>query len=87
MFANFVLPGDCHPKNYPGTEPEVLVWDSISFQFDQSFNHMISFMCYNKFNFRDAAAGPPSKDGTDVFSERPDPNALKVGNCFRICSV
>ncbi|EOY08773.1 WW domain-containing protein, putative isoform 2 [Theobroma cacao] len=38
---------------------------------------MISFMCYNKFNFRDAAAGPPSKDGTDVFSERPDPNALK----------
>nr|KJB46179.1 hypothetical protein B456_007G351400 [Gossypium raimondii] len=26
---------------------------------------------------REAAAGPPCKDGTDLFSERPDPNALK----------
>ncbi|KHG23661.1 WW domain-binding 4 [Gossypium arboreum] len=26
---------------------------------------------------REAAAGPPCKDGTDLFLERPDPNALK----------
>ncbi|KAA3472136.1 WW domain-binding protein 4 isoform X3 [Gossypium australe] len=26
---------------------------------------------------REAAAGPPCKDGTDLFSERPDPSALK----------
>ncbi|XWS43006.1 hypothetical protein CRYUN_Cryun16bG0063200 [Craigia yunnanensis] len=26
---------------------------------------------------REAVAGPPYKDGTDLFSERPDPNALK----------
>ena len=74
VFTNIVLPGDRHPKNYPGSEPEVLVWDSHSFSLllNQSFDQLI--------NFREAAAGPLYKDGTDLFSERPDPNALKVGN-------
>ncbi|XWS58884.1 hypothetical protein CRYUN_Cryun08bG0073400 [Craigia yunnanensis] len=34
---------------------------------------------------REAASGPPYKDGTDLFSERPDPNALK-GHLLKMTS-